>query len=63
MYEYPFERAASVDYAERVGYSGSVEALGVANAFYEGMVLKGSAPDLKLILAFAEGLRWNREEQ
>lgn len=58
--DYYAESKAAVDYAQGQAYSGSVEALGLTNAFYFGALNEGSSSPERLLAAFAAGLAWNR---
>lgn len=57
----PVVAEASRKHAESVGYSGSVEALGLSNAFYFGAMNQGSSSDVKLISAFIAGMAFEEE--
>lgn len=56
------ELDAAKAYVNEVGYGGSVEALGLSNAFFFGALNQGSASDVKLIQAFIAGMAWNQAE-
>lgn len=56
------ELDAAKAYVNEVGYGGSVEALGLGNAFLFGALNQGSTEDVKLIQAFIAGMVWNKGE-